>query len=64
MIHEPSIFSLISLSIAWRMKLLDQQRVENFNGYLLTRSAVAWCSADEVQDGITLERVSTGPVGP
>ncbi len=44
--------------------LLHQQRVENFNGYLLTRSAVAWCSADEVEDGITLERVSTRPVSP
>jgi hypothetical protein len=63
-IHEPSIFSLISLSIAWHMKLLDHQRVENFNGYLLTRSAVAWCSTDEVEDGITLERVSTRPVSP
>jgi hypothetical protein len=41
-IHEPSIFSLISLSIAWRMKLSDHQRGENFDGYLLTRSAVAW----------------------
>jgi hypothetical protein len=63
-IHEPSIFSLISLSTAWRMKLLDHQRVENFNGYLLPRSAVAWCSTDEVEDGITLERVSTRPVSP
>jgi hypothetical protein len=44
--------------------LLHQQRVENFKGYLLTRSAVAWCSTDEVQDGITLERVSTRPVSP
>ncbi len=44
--------------------LLHQQRVENFNGYLLTRSAVAWCSTDEVEDGITLERVSTRPVSP
>jgi hypothetical protein len=63
-IHEPSTFSLISLSIASRMKLLDHQRVENFDGYLLTRSAVAWCSADEVEDGKTLERVSTRPIGP
>ncbi len=44
--------------------LLHHQRVENFNGYLLTRSAVAWCSTDEVEDGKTLERVSTRPVGP
>jgi hypothetical protein len=64
LIHEPSTFSIISLSTAWRMKLLYHQRVENFDGYLLTRSAVAWCSADEVQDGVTLERVRTRPVGP
>ncbi len=44
--------------------LLHQQRVENFNGYLLTHGAVAWCSTDEVEDGITLERVSTRPVSP
>lgn len=47
------------------LKLLEwQQCVENFDGYLLSGSAVARCAADEVEDGISVQRVSSRSVAP